>query len=334
MPAGRPAKEAESIMIVAWDNTYEEEAVALWNGEAVRDGYKEMSGERFRSSMTGHPSFDAGTAFVLLEEGRVEGFAVGCAGDDLPLGDVAGYITCVVVRSGPEADAARSRLLDELERRFRELGRKQAEVLFFNPMRLPWYIPDTPGHEHNNAPGVPAGSSLHRLLLERGYAERALQKAMYLPLADFSVPDEIRAKEERAASAGYRVERLDAARHSGLAEMLEALGNPLWKQEIASAAASGVPVLLAAREGRAAGFAGPVIREDSGRGYFAGIGVEPSHEGHGLGTILFFRLCEAFRSAGAEYMSLYTGSGNPALRIYEKAGFRTVKEFAVMRKEL
>ncbi|WP_332310195.1 GNAT family N-acetyltransferase [Paenibacillus sp. P22] len=259
-------------MIVAWDNTYEEEAVALWNGEAVRDGYKEMSGERFRSSMTGHPSFDAGTAFVLLEEGRVEGFAVGCAGDDLPLGDVAGYITCVVVRSGPEADAARSRLLDELERRFRELGRKQAEVLFFNPMRLPWYIPDTPGHEHNNAPGVPAGSSLHRLLLERGYAERALQKAMYLPLADFSVPDEIRAKEERAASAGYRVERLDAARHSGLAEMLEALGNPLWKQEIASAAASGVPVLLAAREGRAAGFAGPVIREDSGRGYFAGIG--------------------------------------------------------------
>ncbi|WP_332310194.1 GNAT family N-acetyltransferase [Paenibacillus sp. P22] len=63
-------------------------------------------------------------------------------------------------------------------------------------------------------------------------------------------------------------------------------------------------------------------------------GVEPSHEGHGLGTILFFRLCEAFRSAGAEYMSLYTGSGNPALRIYEKAGFRTVKEFAVMRKEL
>jgi ribosomal protein S18 acetylase RimI-like enzyme len=30
---------------------------------------------------------------------------------------------------------------------------------------------------------------------------------------------------------------------------------------------------------------------------------------------------------------LYTGRSNPAIHIYEKAGFKTVKEFAVMRRE-
>lgn len=63
------------------------------------------------------------------------------------------------------------------------------------------------------------------------------------------------------------------------------------------------------------------------------IGVHPEHEGHGLGTILFFKLCEAFKAIGTDYMSLYTGSTNPAIRIYEKAGFRTVKRFSIMRRE-
>jgi ribosomal protein S18 acetylase RimI-like enzyme len=116
-------------------------------------------------------------------------------------------------------------------------------------------------------------------------------------------------------------------------EMLAGFDNPLWKREISHCAANGVPVVVAAHAGKAVGFAGPVIRQDNGRGYFAGIGVLPEHEGHGLGSILFFKLCEAFRSIGTEYMSLYTGNSNPAIRIYEKAGFRTVKQFAVMRRE-
>ncbi len=91
--------------------------------------------------------------------------------------------------------------------------------------------------------------------------------------------------------------------------------------------------MIAARDGKAVGFAGPVIRQESGRGYFAGIGVNQEHEGHGLGSILFFKLCEAFIKVRADYMSLYTGIENPAINIYKKAGFKEVREFAVMRKE-
>lgn len=321
-------------MLAKWDNRYGTGAIALWNEWAVKDGYKEMTEERFAAVFLSNPYFDDENAFVWLEDGIVQGFACGCTGDDLPLGDAAGYITCVVLPDRLKSDDHYSALLGALEGRFKEKGKRQSEVLFFNPMHLPWYIPDTPRHEHNNAPGVPLGSALHAFLLRQGYAERAVENAMYLPLGGFDVPDEIRSKEDKAALSGYAVELLDTARHGGLSDMLNALGNPLWQKEISRCAAEGVPVVIAAQHGEAVGFAGPVIREASGRGYFAGIGVHPDHEGHGLGTILFFRLCEAFRSIGADYMSLYTGSTNPAIRIYEKAGFQTVKQFAVMRKEI
>jgi len=321
-------------MIAAWENRFAPDVIRLWNEEMVRDGYKEMTDESFGRIFLSSPYFDPEGTFVLLEHGRVAGFACGCAGDDLPLGNAAGYLTCVAANPGAGQEDRYALLLGALERRFLELGKTQADALFFNPMQLPWYIPCTPGHEHNNAPGIPSGSALHAFLLRRGYAERAVQCAMYLPLGGFTVPEEIKARQARAGEIGYSVGLYESSAVGGLGELLEGLGNPLWTAEIARCAAEGIPFVVAAHEGRAAGFAGPVIRQANGRGYFAGIGVHPAHEGHGLGTVLFFRLCEAFREIGTDYMSLYTGSSNPALRIYEKAGFRTVKTFATMRREL
>ncbi|PLT43693.1 putative acetyltransferase [Paenibacillus pasadenensis] len=319
-----------------WNEEDRRGALALWNREAVRDGYKPLDEAGFAALIAEHPQFDPGTAFVAEAGGELRGLAIGCTGDELPLGAQAGYITCVLADAAlgeAEADRLRRELLSRLERRFAELGKTQADVLFFNPMRLPWLVPGTPGHEHNNAPGAPAGGALHRLLLEAGYAERSLQHGMHLDLAHFEVPESILLKRSRAAAEGYAVERLDPTRHTGLEELLDALGNPLWQREIADCAARGVPVVAAVYGSRLVGFAGPVVREPSGRGYFAGIGVHPEHEGHGLGSLLFFSLCEAFRSIGTDYMTLFTGSENPALRIYDKAGFKTAKTFAVMRKE-
>ncbi|MDU5950657.1 MAG: GNAT family N-acetyltransferase, partial [Paenibacillus macerans] len=130
--------------------------------------------------------------------------------------------------------------------------------------------------------GVPAGSRLHGCLLRHGYAERARQCGMYLALAGFAIPDDIRARKRKALAGGYRVEMYDPGRHEGLAEMLDGFDNPLWRRQIPEYAASGAPLVVAACEGKAAGFAVPVLREESGRGFFAGIGVHPRHEGHGL----------------------------------------------------
>lgn len=320
-------------MIVSWDQQYRQAVIDLWNEEAVKEGYKELTDQTFERIFTANPYFDSQNAFVLLEQNEVKGFACGCTGDDLPHGEVAGYITCIVLADNFQTDENYRGMLDALERRFQLLGKKQGDVLFFNPMLLPWYIPGTPKHEHNNAPGVPIESKLYAFLLQAGYVERAKECAMYLKLDSFTIPGDIRAKESKAAVDGYTVELFDPKKHDGVDEMLNGFNNLLWQREIGQSTAEGVPVVIAAYKGMVIGFAGPVIRQDNGRGYFAGIGVIPEHEGHGLGSILFFKLCETFRSIGTEYMSLYTGSSNPAIRIYEKAGFTTVKKFSVMRRE-
>ncbi|MEC0242894.1 GNAT family N-acetyltransferase [Paenibacillus dokdonensis] len=320
-------------MINTWQETYTQAVIDLWNKEAVKDGYKELTEQSFQQIFVSSPYFDQKNTFVLLEEEQVTGFACGCTGDDLPLGQVAGYITCIVLADGSQTDDNYKLLLSALEARFRELGKKQSDVLFFNPMMLPWYIPNTPQHEHNNAPGVPVDSRLYSFLQNEEYAERAKECAMYLNLEQFSMPEEIRGKEDKAAAGGYKVELFDASKHQGVAEMLQGLNNPLWEKEIGRCTSEGVPVVIAAHGNQVVGFAGPVIRQENGRGYFAGIGVHTEHEGHGLGTILFFKLCEAFKTIGTDYMSLYTGSSNPAIRIYEKAGFQTVRQFSIMRRE-
>lgn len=321
-------------MIETWKREYTQAVIDLWNKEAVKDGYKEMTQESFEAIIQSNPYFDPKNTFVLVESGQLQGFACGCTGDDLPLGSVAGYITCIVLAERYQTDDYFTKLLEALENRFRQLSKKQSDVLFFNPMMLPWYIPDTPRHEHNNAPGVPVDSALYDVLVRRGYIERARECAMYLNLSDFRVPESSRLKEDKAAAGGYLVELFDPTKHHSVEEMLQGFDNPLWQKEIGESTRTGRPVVVAAYQGKVVGFAGPAIRQENGRGYFAGVGVHPDHEGHGLGSILFYKLCEAFKNMGTDYMSLYTGSTNPAIRIYEKAGFQTVKQFSVMRKEL
>lgn len=306
------------------------QVINLWNRSAVSDGYKEMDEERFRQIFLNSPGYAPDLLYVL-EETEIRGFVCGAIGEKLPRGDISGYVTCVVLDTSYQSTASYGLLLSKLEDAFLIRKKIQSEVLFFNPMHLPWYIPGTPRHEHDNAPGAPVDTACYKAMLENGYIERTRECAMYRDLKGFEIPKEIAQKQAAAARAGYRTELL-APCHTGIQTMLDALGNPLWKQEILRSEEIGLPVVLAVLECKAVGFAGPIVRQPSGRGYFAGIGVMPEHEGHGLGTLLFFKLCEELKKNGADYMSLYTGLENPAKKIYEKAGFRKVREFGILRK--
>ena len=116
--------------------------------------------------------------------------------------------------------------------------------------------------------------------------------------------------------------------------MVESLGNPMWSAESPEAGRTGMDLLVALEGKTCAGFTGPVYPEKTGRGYFAGIGVGPSFGKKGFGTLLFYRLLKREKEVGAQYMSLFTGEENHAGNIYLGAGFRVVRRFAVMLKEL
>lgn len=308
--------------------------LALWQQNAPRQGYAPRPEAEVDKLLFCHPYYSCNYAFVREEQGRAVAFICGCVGEDIPHGRERGYFTCLMADPAWDTPETTAQLLTALEDAFRAAGKTASAVTFFNPMHLPWVIPGSPGHEHNNMPGIATDLPLHDRMLAHGYTEAAQETAMYRTLADFTVPDDIRALEHRTAAEGYTLALYDPARHHGLDAMLQALDNPDWTAQITAAARSGLclPVVLAGDT--AAGFAGPVYPEPTGRGYFAGIGIAPQYQHHHLGKLLFFRLCEEEKRAGAAYMSLFTGVTNPARRIYESAGFTSVRTFGVLLKTL
>ncbi len=308
--------------------------LALWNCAGVKAGYAPLNTVKFRSLLLEHPDFSPEMTFLLEEEGAVLGFVSGCTGSHIPRGDVRGYVTCLLLAEKADTAENTEKLLSALEDAFRKAGRSQSAVTFFNPIRLPWILPGTPGHQHNNVPGVAVDLPLYGRMLAAGYREAARECAMHLDLSAYATPDWVEAKAARMAEEGYTVAPYDPEKHTGLEEMVEALGNPMWSAEIPQAGKDGLDLLVGLCGNTCAGFTGPVYPEDTGRGYFAGIGVAPRYERHGLGTLLFYRLLEREKAAGSRYMSLFTGEDNHAKQIYLGAGFRIKRTFGVMIKEL
>ena len=316
-------------MIRAFDTADALALLSIWNSAGCRFGYAHLTEAEFRALFLEHPSFSPELTFVLEESGRVCGFVNGCVGT----GD-RGYMTCLLLEGQQDSDANTAALVSRLEAALRGRGKTCAAVSFFNPIRLPWVIPGTENHQHNNLPGVPLDGLLYQRLLALGYAEKSRECGLYYDLAQHSTPDWVEKKAAEMAQRDYTVAQYDSRCHQGLDEMLESLGNPVWVEEITAAAKAGQDLLVGLKGNVCAGFTGPVYPEKTGRGYLSGVAVSPRYERNGLGTLLFYRLLQREKEVGSRYMSIFTGIHNPARRIYQEAGFQVVRTFAVMEKEL
>ena len=298
----------------------------LWDTAGVRAGYAPQDEAGLCALLLAHSDFSAAHTFVLDVDGQAQGFINGCTGAHLAQGAVRGYVSCVLLDSACDTPENTAALLGAVEDSFRAGGKSAAAVTFFNPLRLPWIIPGTSGHRHNNMPGIAKDIPLYGRMLSLGYREAATEMAMYLDLAAFTYPAAMEMRAAKMAAQGYTVDWYKEGVHRGLDEMVASLGNPMWDAEIPAAAHGGMDLLVALSGGTVAGF--------TGRGYFAGIAVAEQYRGHGLGKLLFYRLCRAEKERGARYMSLFTGIDNPAQNIYKEAGFTPRRYFAVMIKEL
>lgn len=322
------------IRIRNYSETDGEALFRLWNEAGSKNLYAPQNREGFDRILLKHPYFSADHTFVLEENGEVCAFVNGVTGDDIARGAERGYFSCLLLDDAHDTDENAALLLDALEDSFRKKGKIYAAVTCFNPIQLPWLIPGTDGHQHNNMPGIAKDNVLYERMLSRGYVEGGTEQAMHMALNDFSVPERIEERARRMAAEGYRVDFYDPSKHTGFNEMVESLGNSMWSAELPGAAASRMLMPVALEGNTVAGFAGPVYPQPTGRGYFAGIAVGERFRGHGLGKLLFYRLCEAEKACGAEYMSLFTGVDNPARLIYHEAGFAVKRFYAVMIKEL
>lgn len=321
-------------MIRCYVPSDEEAVFRLWNTAGVSMGYAPLTREKFRKLLPEHPEFSAKYTFILETAGQVLGFINGCAGDHIADGSPVGYVSCLILAETADFQENTALLLNALEDAFRKAGRNASTVSYFNPIRLPWVIPGTGGHQHNNVPGAPVDLPLYDRMLTLGYRETDREIGLHYDLKDHETPDWVEEKAAKMAARGYTVARYDPHIHTGLEEMVESLNNSMWSEEIPAAGKAGLDLLVALKDNVCAGFTGPVYPEETGRGYLAGVAVAPKYERNGLGTLLFYRLLQREKEVGARYMSIFTGIENHARFIYLAAGFQIVRTFALLRKEL
>ena len=327
-------------------------ACELYNSLAeVEFPHVKMSQEAFAKTFLEDEERAHKIKLAAMEEDGSGEELVGFAFGTLVPGKTTGYITFVLTDPRFRMRGIGKALMAALED---SLAQEAAgpltdyQMIFFNPVALTWKVPGTPGHDHPNAPGVDMASGAYLFFKNVGYTDRVTQNSYYLPLDRFTLPEGYREKLEELKEKGLGIGWYDPSINPGLEELTADLQSEDWQRELLGNKAKGEkadPLLVAidagnkeavitdrlgSFPGKVVGFAGPVHVQESGRGYFAGLGVHSAYRKLGLGTALFSALCQGQKEIGAQFMTLFTGETNPAKRIYRGAGFRIVKSWSDM----
>ena len=265
------------------------------------------------------------------------------------------YLTAIFVHQDVRRQGIGRQLMASLESRMCALGKQVLAVSGNNPVKTAWCVPGTPGHDHNNAPGVDEACAGYPFLQAVGMAQHFCEVAMYRNLAGYAWPSAMDDIHKQLANEGITVGLYDGKQTLAYEGMCDRVGSEYWRgvlrQEL-HAWQSGVPcedatlwadglrpqgprpLLMAIHGDQIVGFTGPVDKQQSGRGWFTGICVDPLYGKRSIGALLFEMLLRQFVAQGATFSTLFTGSENHAQRIYLRAGFTPVRRFAVMVKPL
>lgn len=326
--------------IINFEKSFLEGTVDFWNRSCAGElPYKPFTKESFTEKFLKNPDFSYEGTFLAVEAGRVVGFANGIFRKNPVSGqsfeDAPGYVTFVLVDRDFRRKGMGGALLSRVEDYLKINGKKELEIKFFNPINLEWTVPGTDGHDHPNSPGVILDSPAYLFFKKHGYEKQSTEVSLHLDLNSFTMSEKYREKLKTLSGQGISMTYYDSSKHTGFDALFDHLKNEYWRKDIKDnlSLSKPLPVLVASDNGKICGYAGPITVQESGRGWFAGIGVDPDYEGRGIGTLLFIMLMKSFRDLGAGFSTLFTGIDNPARKIYERAGFRVVMQWAVMKKE-
>ena len=156
--------------------------------------------------------------FGAFEGGRLVGIASGSVSAERHVG----YLSYICVVPDCRRRGLATALLEELEAALSARPEvEKLEVVFHNPVQLPWYVPYGNGDYHPCLPGVDKSSGLYLLLKNRGYRDYATQNCYYRRMADYADKPSIAATRERLLSEGIELTLFDPEKHHGLPELFD-----------------------------------------------------------------------------------------------------------------
>lgn len=355
---GKGRKHMNGITIRPFRAEDENGILAVWNAcvDAGNVLYYPLTREYFERKFLKNDGCETENLLIAEAEGQIAGFIHGVAPGAFALAKPGrAYLTCVMTAPAHRGRGIGKALLSALKARMTARGAHTLYISSLNPVNLDWRIPGTPGHDHNNMPGLDTGCAGYGFFPSMGFREKYREVSLYMNLSDYRLPTEVPDIQSRLAAEGIYTGPYDAAWNCAFDGMCDRVGSDYWRDVLRTEIAAWKEnqpnadarfwadgmrpdrprvLLTAVKDGQIVGFTGPVDRQQSGRGWFTGICTDPLFERRGIATVLFNLLMQAFVKEGAAFTTLFTGADSHAQKVYRRAGLRPVREFALMALDL
>lgn len=92
------------------------------------------------------------------------------------------------------------------------------------------------------------------------------------------------------------------------------------------------PSSIAIRDNQTAGFTGPLWVRQEQFGELGSVGVSPDFRRKGIGVAVVTQACQWWKDNGAKQGDLWTGTTNPAVKLYKEVGFGITETYSVVSK--
>jgi mycothiol synthase len=271
-------------------------------------------------------NFRAAGAPVARASEQIVGFCLSIARqvplENAPSDAERGYITLFGVAPKFQRQGIGARLLGAAEAYLKSQNRKLVMVSSYAPG---YFICGV---------DVSAYASGLSFFAKHGYKEVYRPIAMEIPLWSFSVPASVAEKRAKLASEGVVIEAYRPELTLPILEFAEKEFQGDWvrvyRETMGRIMLGDAPsrIIVAHENGRVVGFS----HHDNER--FGPIGVATSQRGRGLGHVLMYETLSAQRQAGFRTAWFLWSDDKTAARLYNVAGFKEVRRFALLRKEI
>ena len=297
--------------------------LALWNATLTHDP---ITPATFRTRVLLDPNFNPDGLLLAEEGGALAGFVLSVA-RRVPLfgqgleGEL-GWITAFGVTAEWRRQGIGRLLFAVALGRLEVLGRRRVLISPYTPN---YFIPGV---------DVEAYGEAMAFLEARGWQRVSSPISMRVELTGFRPPPQVADLAERLAAEGICVRPASPADLPELMPFIQQEFGWDWyrfAQEYLAVlfgpGADDIVFLVATQGGRIAGYC------QQRRERFGPFGVLPALRGKGIGRLLLFRCLESALAQGF-HCAWLLWTGRDAAGLYALAGFRQVRQFAVMQLEL
>lgn len=271
-------------------------------------------------------NFRAEGAIVAKHADQVVGFCLSIARqvplENAPPDHDRGYITLFAVHPDHQRQGIGAGLLQQATSYLRSQNRKLIMIAPYAPGYFTCGV-DVKAYD----PGL-------RFFLKHGFKEVYRPIAMEIPLWSWACPEWVAQKRRKLESEGVHVESYRPELTIPILEFAAAEFAGDWVRvyrETMHRIMAGEPasrIVVAHENGKLLGFS----HHDNER--FGPIGVAASQRGRGIGHVLMYETLRSQRLAGLRTAWFLWSDDTTAARLYTAAGFREVRRFALLKKEL